>query len=84
MYASPYGHALMNLCQFFPEDSIYYLTNAEALQRLREMSHEDFGGDARKWEAWGKEHDMFLSTWGGLDGILHETESEEPRGGEVR
>ena len=47
---------LSNLRGELPPESPYYMSRAEAYEKLKVFSGEDFGLDSNRWEQWGREH----------------------------
>jgi hypothetical protein len=60
MWASYFQWLLYNLQQLLPATSIYYLPPEEAHQRLQQLTKQDFGYDACRWEEWGRANDQFF------------------------
>ena len=58
MFAGPFDVSVFNLAEMIPATSIYYETRHEAYQKLCEMTGQDFGHDAARWQKWGREHGM--------------------------
>lgn len=50
----PYEGLLRNLRGEIEEGRREFLTKEQALERLRELSGEDFGDDPAAWEEWVK------------------------------
>jgi hypothetical protein len=66
MWGSLFERYLLSLCEEIPPQSLHFMTREEAYEQLKQLSHEDFGYDALKWEEWGREYGQFLPGWKGL------------------
>ena len=60
MWATPFEKLLLNLKGAMPESLPDYLPKAQAYERLKNLSGEDFGYDIHRWESWGCEHGKML------------------------
>lgn len=70
MFASPYGVALLNLCQALPRDSVNFMTKMEAYNWLKDHTGQDFGLDPLKWEEWCQKHRKLYPGWGGISSVI--------------
>ena len=60
MFASPFDCYLMNLRQMLPASSLYYMPREEGLEKLKELSGQDFGYDDDQWLRWGVENQVTI------------------------
>jgi hypothetical protein len=60
MVGTPFELYLANLRGLFWEGAMYYMPPDVALQKLKDLTKQDFGYDDKKWEEWGRENDWFV------------------------